>query len=125
MDNNPPRALIVEDEALVLMDLEQTLMDLGYEIAGKASDLRRGLELARDRDIDVAVLDVNLAGANSAAIADELQRRGIPFVFTTGYTSAGIPDRHRDSMRIDKPYESSVLDRALKQVLSSPPGFRS
>ena len=119
MTSSPLRALIVEDEALVLMDLEQTLMDLGYEIAGKASDLRRGLELAREKDIDVAVLDVNLAGVNSAAIADELQQRGIPFVFATGYTAAGIPEHHRGSVRIDKPYETAALDRALKQVLTS------
>lgn len=117
MDQNRPRALIVEDEPLVLMDLEHTLVDLGYLVVGKASDLSRGLEMAKEQEIDVAVLDVNLSGSNSSPIADELHRRGIPFVFASGYTAAGIPERHRESPRVDKPYENTALSRALKQVL--------
>ena len=112
-----PRALIVEDELLLLLDLEYTLMDLGYHIAGKASNLSRGQALARELEIDVAVLDVNLAGLNSSPIADELSARGVPFVFASGYTESSIPERFRACARIAKPYETATLQRALQQVL--------
>ena len=114
-----PRALIVEDELLLLMDLEYTLTDLGYQIAGKATNLGRGQALARDLDLDVAVLDVNLSGLNSAAIADELSARGVPFLFASGYTESSIPERYRACIRIAKPYETATLQRALQQVLGS------
>lgn len=116
-----PRALIVEDELLVLMDLEDKLADMGYLVVGKAANLERGRVLARELDLDVAVIDVNLSGANSAAIADELNARGVPFVFATGYTKSGIPERYRERVSIAKPYETASLRRALELVLSAKP----
>ncbi len=112
-----PRALIVEDEPLVLLDLEDTLTDLGYQVVDKARDLVNGLILAGKLELDVAVLDVNLAGLSSGKIADLLQERGVPFLLISGYTEAGIPERHRDSLRIAKPYESATLRRALSNLL--------
>lgn len=117
IDRERPRALIVEDEPLVLLDLEDTLTQLGYDVVDKARDLVQGLILAQDRDLDVAVLDVNLAGLSSAKIADILLERGVPFLLISGYTEAGIPERHRNSLRIAKPYESATLRRALRNLL--------
>jgi CheY-like chemotaxis protein len=116
-DQRRPRALIVEDEPLVLLDLEETLTQLGYLVVDKARDLVKGLILARELDIDVAILDVNLAGLSSGKIADLLQERGVPFLLISGYTEAGIPERHRNSLRIAKPYESVTLRRALHSLL--------
>ncbi len=118
-DRTRPRALIVEDEPLVLLDLEDTLTDLGYSVVDKARDLVTGLILARDLELDVAVLDVNLAGLSSAKIADLLNERGVPFLLVSGYTEAGIPERHRNSVRIAKPYEAATLRRALGNLLGA------
>lgn len=90
---------------------------MGYDVVDKARDLVQGLILAQDRDLDVAVLDVNLAGLSSAKIADILLERGVPFLLISGYTEAGIPERHRNSLRIAKPYESATLRRALRNLL--------
>ena len=119
VEEQRPRALIVEDELLVLMDLEDTLRDMGFEIAGKASDLRRGLALAKEQQIDVAILDLNLAGSSSETIADELEARGVPFLFASGYTEAAIPERYRSRPRVAKPYETTSLRRVLQQVLGA------
>lgn len=113
----PSQALIVEDEPLVLMDLEDRLTAMGYLVVGKAATLDRGRMLARELDIDVALLDVNLAGTNSAAIADELCSRGVPFVFVTGYTKSGIPERYRNCVSVAKPYETESLRQALQFAL--------
>lgn len=118
-DTKPLQALIVEDELLVLMDLEDRLSTMGYLVVGKATTLDRGRMLARELDIDVALLDVNLSGANSAAIADELCSRGVPFVFVTGYTKSGIPERFRNCVSITKPYETASLHQALQNVLGA------
>ena len=119
IDRERPRALIVEDEPLVLLDLEDTLTQLGYDVVDKARDLVQGLILARESAIDVAVLDVNLAGLSSAKIADLLQERGVPFLLISGYTEAGIPERHRNRLRLAKPYESATLRRALRGLLGA------
>ncbi|MCK9992155.1 MAG: hypothetical protein Dbin4_00675 [Alphaproteobacteria bacterium] len=117
----PSQALIVEDELLLLMDLEDRLTAMGYLVVGKATTLDRGCQLARELDIDFAVLDVNLSGANSAAIADELSSRGVPFVFVTGYTKSGIPERYRTCMSVAKPYETASLSLALQVALKAKP----
>ncbi|MBC8036519.1 MAG: response regulator [Rhizobiales bacterium] len=116
-DELRPRVLIVEDEPLVLLELEDTLTELGYRVVDSARDLVTGLILAAELDFDVAVLDVNLAGLSSAKIADLLRENGVPFLLITGYTAAGIPERLRSALRVPKPCESSTLSRALGDLL--------
>jgi CheY-like chemotaxis protein len=90
------RVLLVEDEGIVAMVVEDYLLDLGYEVVAVAARLESGMRLAQDAAIDVAILDVNLAGKLSYPIAELLYERGIPFLFATGYGNAGRPDEFRD-----------------------------
>ncbi len=111
------RVLVVEDEALIRIDLEDMLVDLGCEIAGSAGHLDTALALAERVACDVAVLDVNLASARIDAVADRLVRRGIPFLFTTGYGDRGRPAQHASAPLLEKPYNSELLDVALARLL--------
>lgn len=53
------------------------------------------LQLVRKNDgLDRVLFDINLRGEKSLPVADELSRRGVPFVFTTGYDADAIPSRH-------------------------------
>ena len=72
------KVLVVEDEALVSMLLEDMLSDLGCEIVGPIMRLREALAMAEDESqaIDVAILDVNLAGERSFPVAEALEKRG-------------------------------------------------
>ena len=74
------------------MLLEDMLDDLGYEVAGTAGGLDEALGLARDADVDVAILDVNLNGNPVYPVADVLAGRGVPFMFSTGYGEQGLPE---------------------------------
>lgn len=82
------RVLIVEDEALLAFELQLAFEDAGAEVVGPAHSLMHALEtITHDRDIDYAVLDVDLRGEDVYPIAELLLQRGVPFVFHTGHGS--------------------------------------
>jgi DNA-binding NarL/FixJ family response regulator len=55
------RILIIEDEALVAMELRFVLEDLGYEVVGSAADARTALDLVRQKEVDLALVDIHLS----------------------------------------------------------------
>jgi CheY-like chemotaxis protein len=116
MAERPLRVLVVEDEMLVAMNVEDMLLTLGHEVAGLASRIEPALALAADGAFDVAMLDVNLAGTPSFAVADVLRRRGITFLFATGYGVQGIEERYRDAPVLQKPFRSHELEQALAEL---------
>ncbi|HEX8584838.1 MAG TPA: response regulator [Allosphingosinicella sp.] len=111
------RVLIVEDEMLVAMNIEDMLLDLGHEVAGLATRLAPALALAGESEIDAAVLDVNLAGEHSFPVADLLDKRGIPFLFATGYGLGGIEERYRGRVVLQKPFRLADLGAALRSAV--------
>lgn len=82
------RILIVEDEGLVALELQFAFEDEGAEVLGPAQSLTGALEVvAREAEIDLALLDVDLGGENVYPVAELLRRRGVPFAFHTGHGS--------------------------------------
>jgi DNA-binding response OmpR family regulator len=100
--------LIVEDEMLLAFALEDLVHALGCVVV-KAARLRKGLELARTAALDGAILDINLAGEEVFPVARELRRRSIPFLFSSGYGEAAVPEEFRDSPMLPKPFEPGDL----------------
>jgi CheY-like chemotaxis protein len=109
-----PRVLIVEDEIVVALFLEDVLDEFGYQVAGVVTQLDDAM--ARDQDYDIALLDVHINGRNVFDFADMLAVRGIPFVFATGYGERGIPERHRSSPVLQKPFQPDELKRILEDI---------
>ena len=112
-----PCVLVVEDEALVAMLLEDMLADLGYQVGPMAGCLEEAMRLAESETFDVAILDVNLNGQVSYPIAEILTRRGIPFLFATGYGARGIDPAYADATVLQKPFAQSDLGRAMGRAL--------
>jgi len=112
------RVLIVEDESLVAMLLETILEDMGCTPIGPAASIDEGLAMVADGDnLDAALLDVNLAGRLVFPVAEALQARGVPFVFSTGYGEGGLPDEWRGQATIQKPFtEATVRDALFKAM---------
>lgn len=108
--------MVVEDEAIVAMMMEEYLSMLGCEIVAVAARLEPAKEKARTVMIDVAMLDINLAGQNSYPVADILRSRGIPFIFATGYGSANLPQELKNSIVLAKPFSMDQLADALASV---------
>jgi CheY-like chemotaxis protein len=112
-DLNGLRVLVVEDEAAISLLLEDMLLDFGCEVIGPAARLTAALEAVSREPIDLAILDVNVAGEPIYPVADALAERRIPFVFSTGYGSAGIKDAYRDRPVLQKPFAQHDLKQKL------------
>jgi CheY-like chemotaxis protein len=110
---NGLRILVVEDEAAISLLLEDMLLDFGCELVGPAARLSSALDIAARETIDLAILDVNVAGEPIYPVAEALAERGVPFVFSTGYGSAGIKDAFRDRPVLQKPFAQHDLKQKL------------
>ena len=79
------RILIIEDEALVAMELRFVLEDLGYDVVGTAADARSARSIARETVIDLALVDIHLSdGPTGIELGRELgQEQGVTVLFMT------------------------------------------
>lgn len=112
------KILLVEDSPLVAMSLETLFEDMDWEMQGPATRLEEALALAETTDAHIALLDVNLDGEMSWAVADVLKTRGVPFVFATGYDAASmLPEAHCDARLVSKPFQISALEQLLRDIV--------
>ncbi|MGH8187217.1 MAG: response regulator [Steroidobacteraceae bacterium] len=113
------RVFVVEDDCVTAMDLSETLTEAGAQIVGPATTVEAALELLRNRpDVDIALLDVRLENESVFPLADELVRRDVPIVFTTGYESHEIPERFQAARYCEKPVGLGVIARTLSDELT-------
>ena len=115
------RVLVVEDEMMVAMLLQDMLSDIGCTPVGPATSIERALELIENAGFDVAILDMNLNGADSYPIADALAARAIPFVFASGYGAGRLRERYRSIPYLEKPFQHHELAQTLAVRLSRRP----
>jgi len=108
--------MLVEDEHTLAVVLLDYLEDLGAQIVGPIDTVAEGLSVVANQKFDVAILDVNLGGERTYAIADELRKRAIPFIFLTGYASWAAPDYH-DVPVLQKPFDQETLLPTLASLL--------
>jgi CheY-like chemotaxis protein len=113
------RVLVVEDEPIIAMTIELYLEELGCRVAAVASRLNDALAKARKLDLDVGVLDVNLAGQLSYPVAEVLSTRAVPFLFVTGYGMAAAPGGLKDAPVLAKPFRLEHLERVLLEILGA------
>lgn len=112
-----PKVLIVEDEMLVALNLQSTLIELGYAAMGIAPDAETALALAKQKP-DIALVDVNLRdGKTGPEIGEKLaQNYGATVLFVTAnprQLGDGVPGAVGV---INKPYDDHVIGAALAFV---------
>jgi DNA-binding response OmpR family regulator len=115
------RILIVEDDPFIALALEETLREHGLIIAGVARKLKQALNLIDSETIDLALLDVNIGDDKIDPVADLLAARNCPFIFTTGYGRAGLPETHASRMIVEKPFYIDEVLTALRSEFTSGP----
>lgn len=112
------RVLIVEDELLLAMDYEEMLRREGFAVLGPVGRQASALALLAGERPDVAILDVNLAGERSTAVAEALTARAVPFVVVSGYAERTLHEPVlRAAPRLDKPVKAQELLRVVKALV--------
>ena len=101
---------------MIRMLLDGMLTDLGHTVAAEAGRIDEALAAAQQAEFDIAILDVNLNGQPITPVVEVLIKRGLPFVFATGYGQRGVPDAYRDRVTLQKPFQSEALAQALDAV---------
>ena len=112
------KVLVVEDEMMIAMLIEDMLDEFGCKLVGPATNVPRALELIGKESIAVAVLDLNLDGKDTYAIAEALQRKNVPFIFATGYGSTGLRQEYGNRPVLQKPFQTRDLETALTEALN-------
>ena len=111
------RGLIIEDESMVAMLLEDTLIEIGCEVIGIASRFDDAIAKANSMAFDIAILDINLDGRKTFSIADSFAERGVAFVVATGYDATSLPGWLQRAPILHKPFRQRDLERALWTAL--------
>jgi CheY-like chemotaxis protein len=112
------KVLVVEDEMMIAMLIEDMLDEFGCELVGPATNVPRALDLIGKERVEIAVLDLNLDGQDTYAIADALQQKNVPFIFATGYGSTGLRKEYGNRPVLQKPFQARDLETALAQALA-------
>jgi CheY-like chemotaxis protein len=115
-DRIPADVLIIEDDPIIALGFEDTILGFGVKTVRAAATVARALDMIAERAPDFAVLDVGLGREKSFAIAERLAALKIPFVFVTGYGADGvIPAAFANTPRLAKPCSSDALRAVLKR----------
>jgi DNA-binding response OmpR family regulator len=113
------KILIVEDDALIAMELEERLGELGYGVLGPAATLEAAETLLASERPDAALLDANLAGVSSIPLGVRLAADGVPIAFCTGYDRIkDAPPELAKALILTKPIGDAELVAGLKKLLS-------
>lgn len=111
--------LLLDDEAIIAMDIEMTLEAHGYSVLGPCNSTGSARDVIAAHRPDLAVLDINLGnGETSFDLAEELADLGVPVVFLSGYSAHTVttPPRLADAPRLTKPINEKELIAAVRSA---------
>jgi PAS domain S-box-containing protein len=117
VDPEDKRVLLVEDEPLVSMMLADLLSAFGHKVDGPYSRFSDAILAAQSNNLQAGILDVNLGGEKTYAVADILANRKIPFAFVTGYGPDSILSQFSQAPVLQKPIEAAKLHALLQQIV--------
>jgi CheY-like chemotaxis protein len=93
--------------------LEDMLLGSGCQVAASVARLPAAWKVLESVPFDFAVLDINIAGETSFDLARALAARGIPYIFSTGYGTGGLPPDMLEQRVLTKPFGSDDLMNAV------------
>jgi len=116
------RVVIAEDEALIRLDLAESLAEQGYEVVGEASDGAEALELVREHKPDVAILDIMMPGTDGLTAAREIMTdRLAAVVILTAFSQRDLVEQARDAgamAYLMKPFKREELVPAIELAVA-------
>jgi response regulator NasT len=116
------KVLVVEDEALIRMDLAEMLTEEGYVVAGEAGDGEQALALARRLHPDLVIMDIKMPKVDGiAAAAGIVEERIAPVVMLTAFSQRDLIEQARDAgamAYLVKPFQRHELVPAIELAVS-------
>ncbi|MEY3166607.1 MAG: hypothetical protein RLZZ343_410 [Actinomycetota bacterium] len=116
------RVVIAEDEAIIRLDLRETLEEEGYEVVGEAGRGDQALKLIRELQPDLAILDVKMPGMDGLEVARQVGDERICGVLVlTAFSQREIIEQARDAGALAflvKPYQKSDLIPAMEMAIA-------
>lgn len=115
----PRDVLVVEDDAIIAMDFEDTILGFGAKTVRVAANVNRALQLIEERRPDFVLLDIGLMREKSFAVAERLEALGIPFAFVSGYgADVLLPVVFAQTPRLPKPCPADALEAVLRSAVA-------
>jgi len=115
------RVVIAEDEAIIRLDLKETLQEEGYEVVGETGRGDEAVELVRSLSPDVAILDIKMPGMDGLSAAQAITaERGAAVLVLTAFSQRDLIERARDAGALAylvKPFQRSELIPAVEVAL--------
>ena len=102
---------------MIAFNLEDLLIDAGFEVVGIAGKLENALNLIANTEFDVAIVDANLAGVSAGPAAKALLARDIPFIVLSGYSTEQLPSDFRGAHFMKKPCRPAQLIQSLNAIV--------
>lgn len=115
------RVVIAEDEAIIRLDLKETLEEEGYEVVGETGRGDEAVELVRQLTPDLAILDIKMPGMDGLAAAREISTdRRSAVLILTAFSQRDLIEQARDAGALAylvKPFQKSELIPAVEVAL--------
>jgi AmiR/NasT family two-component response regulator len=117
----PTRVVIAEDEAIIRLDLKETLEEEGYEIVGETGRGDEAVDLVKEHEPDIAILDIKMPGLDGLSAAREIagERRAAVLILTA-FSQRDLIEQARDSGALAylvKPFQRSELIPAIEVAI--------
>ena len=114
--------LIVEDEGIVALELQESLQKEGFDVAAIVDNGQEALEVIKERNIDMVLLDINIKGAwDGIETALQLRKhKTIPFIYVTAYADNNTFERAKATMPsayLIKPFRINDLRKAIELAM--------
>lgn len=109
------RVLVVEDESMVAMDLETTILEIRPATVTIKTSVASTMKVL-DEPFDFAFLDVNVTDGQTYEVASLLGKKGVPFAFVTGTSRDNLPKELKVATLITKPFQRSQVEEALSEL---------
>jgi len=117
----PIRVVIAEDEAIIRLDLKETLEEEGYEVVGETGRGDEAVQLVKDRHPDLAILDVKMPGMDGLTAAGQITAdKGAAVLILTAFSQRDLIEKARDAGALAylvKPFQKSELIPAVEVAL--------
>ncbi|WP_084506337.1 response regulator [Geminicoccus roseus] len=113
--------LLVEDDPVISLDTSMTLQDMGVARVDATFTLEEADAAINRETPSLALMDIDLRGVTSFALAERLVALGVPCVFTTGHgQELPVPPSLKGTLVITKPYDPAQLRTILRPYLHPP-----